>query len=132
MKNYIKKDYIKTVFNLIVEYHLQLIILMLIMAVLSLKHSANSAKIYYFDAKFIQAKLTLHLAKEYNDIKSDLIHQKIQQTEEDIKNFASNIIGNSALLHKSVIMTGGVDLTYEVCTALNFDDCNNYYKYYEN
>lgn len=132
MKNYITKDYIKKVSDLLIEYHLQLIILIVIICVLSLKHNKNSSKIYYFDAKFIKAKLILHLAKEHNDIKSDLINQQIKKIEEDIKSFASNIIGDSALLHKSVIMAGGVDLTYEICTELNLDDCNNYYKYYEN
>lgn len=115
---------LKSVFNFILIFHVQIILICMIIFLLSSK--SKHEKIYYFDTDFIRTKFALHLA-ENGRLNETQIRDALASLEKKINHITASFnLGGGTLLKKSAIISGGTDITVHICEELEFINCNAY------
>lgn len=118
------RKYIKKVLSFILNYHIQIILLGII-SYLLLNNNAPANHIYYFDTDFIRTKFALRLA-ESKKLTEAQIREEFLSLETEIKKFSQELGSEGLLLKKSSVISGGIDITIQVCMELGFSNCNTY------
>jgi hypothetical protein len=117
------KKILGSVLDFILNFHIQLILIGIIVYLLTIKTKHDN--IFYFDTDFIKTKFALKLAegKRLND---DEIKERFNEFEKQVKQIGVQVAENGILLSKKSVIHGGVDLTIQICEQLEFSNCNFY------
>lgn len=116
------KGIVKFCFTLLVSYHIQAIILILFLLVLSLQ---KGRKMYFIDTDFIRSKFVLKLAS-MEDLTEEEVKNRLYEFEEAIIILAEKTTNNGFVIKKGAYISGGIDITEDICQKLEFDNCESY------
>lgn len=129
---YIKGSGLKTIGNFTLEYHLHIIIFILSIFILFTYHKTDKEP-FLIDTKYIKDKFLVDLSSRERLTEKEV--KAIYQTFES--NLRETLDGISKqekriILKKPSVISGGIDITKEVCESLEIANCSTYSNAYSN